>query len=164
MPLLYVPGNHDPSLRPPDTAWSPLHAESAQPGPAGCDNIDGRVVEVGGVRVAGLGGSVRYRPGANQYMQAQMHWRVLNIGIRVRLKRVRARRKLDVLVTHAPPFGISTAEDAAHIGFVAFDQLMRDLPPCSSSTATCTHGRAQPEREVHSTRIVNAVPSRLVEI
>ncbi len=164
VPLLYVPGNHDPSLRPVDTTWSPLQTEKVQPGPAGCTNIDGRVVDVGGIRVAGLGGSLRYRRGANQYTQAQMRWRVLSVELRVHLKRVRRGRKLDVLVTHAPPYGISTAVDAAHVGFVAFHQVIRDLHPSLLIHGHVhPYGRAQPEREAGGTRIVNAVPSRLVE-
>src|SRR5438093_2983758 len=62
VPLLYVPGNHDPSLRPPDTTWTPLRAidlERPAPGPQGCVNIDGRLLEVRGLRIAGLGGSLR---------------------------------------------------------------------------------------------------------
>lgn len=165
VPLLYVPGNHDPSLRRVDTTFSPLHAETMLPGPAGCDNIDGRMVEVAGLRVAGLGGCLRYRPGANQYTQAQMRWRVVSIALRMRLKRVRNGRKLDVLVTHAPPYATSTVVDAAHVGFVAFHQLIRDQRPLVLVHGHVhPYGRAQPERDVGGTRIVNAVPSRMVEI
>lgn len=49
-PLLYVHGNHDTDYqrRPPE----------------GCTCIEDTVYEVNGVRIAGLGGSVRYKPGA----------------------------------------------------------------------------------------------------
>ena len=165
VPLLYVPGNHDPSLRPVDTTWSPLRHESIQRGPAGCDNIDGRVVDVAGLRVAGLGGSFRYRSGANQYSQAQMRWRVAALEFRIRLKRVRRGRKLDALVTQAPPYRASAAVDPAHVGFAAFLQVIRDLHPLLLVHGHVhPYGRPQPEREVGATRIVNAVPSRLVEI
>ena len=79
VPLLYVPGNHDPSLKPPDMTWMPLRSELPVPGPQGCTNIDGRVVEVNGLRVAGLGGSLRYKEGPNQYTQAQMGRRALRL-------------------------------------------------------------------------------------
>jgi Icc-related predicted phosphoesterase len=165
VPLLYVPGNHDPSLRPVDTTFSPLLVEPVRPGPAGCDNIDGRVVEMAGLHVAGLGGCLRYREGANQYTQAQMRRRVLSIEVRVRLKRVRRGRKLDVVVTHAPPYGTSTAVDAAHVGFVSFHQLIRDQrPQLLVHGHVHPYGRVQPERDLDGTRIVNAVPSRLVEL
>jgi len=55
VPLLYVPGNHDPGLEPPDATWMPLRAIApAGPGPEGCVNIDGRLVEVREAKVRAL--------------------------------------------------------------------------------------------------------------
>ncbi len=165
VPLLYVPGNHDPSLKMPDLSWMPLQAEVPRPGPAGCDNIDGRVVEVRGLRIAGLGGSLRYRPGPNQYTQAQMGRRALRLEVRIRFRRVRNARKLDVLVTHAPPFGLVPPRDPAHAGFVAFTRLIKNFRPLLH-----VHGHVHPygrqiaERHIGSTRIVNAVPSRVIDL
>lgn len=58
-PLLYVHGNHDTDYqrRPPE----------------GCTCIEDTVYEVNGVRIAGLGGSVRYKPGPFQYTQREMN-------------------------------------------------------------------------------------------
>src|SRR2546425_3329828 len=81
VPLLYVPGNHDPDLSPGDSTWSPLSAEPPRRGPEGCINVDGRVVDAAGLRVAGLGGSMRYKPGPNQYSESQMFWRGLPAGV-----------------------------------------------------------------------------------
>ena len=165
VPLLYVPGNHDPNLRPPDTTWSPLQFETPVPGPPGCENVDGRVMEVSGLRVAGLGGSLRYNRGDNQYSQAQMQRRVLSLELWIRLKRVRGGRKLDVFITHAPPFDVTEAEDAAHVGFVAFHRIIRNLHPILLVHGHIhPYGKTQPERQIDGTRIVNAVPSRLIEI
>jgi uncharacterized protein len=165
VPLIYVPGNHDPSLRRADTTWAPLEQEGPLPGPEGCENVDGRVIEVRGLRVAGLGGSLRYKPGPNQYTQAQMRWRTLSLEFRIRLKRVRAGNKLDVFITHAPPFGVTEAEDAAHVGFIAFQRIIRDLHPVLLVHGHVhPYGRTLPQRRIDGTRIVNAVPSRLIEI
>jgi Icc-related predicted phosphoesterase len=165
VPLLYVPGNHDANVKPADTTWLALEQEAPIPGPEGCDNVDGRVIEVGGIRVAGLGGSLRYKSGPNQYTQAQMRWRAANLEFRIRLKRVRAGRKLDVLVTHAPPFGRSEAEDSAHVGFVAFNRIIRGLHPVLMVHGHVhPYGKTLPERRADGTRIVNAIPSRLIEI
>jgi hypothetical protein len=166
VPLLYVLGNHDPSLKPPDPTWVPLHADEPVPGPRGCDNIDGRLIEIAGLRIAGLGGSVRYRPGANQYTQGEMRRRALNLELRIRLKRVpRSRRALDILVTHAPPFGMASAQDAAHAGFVPFERLIRSFGPLLVVHGHIhPYGRHQPERAIGPTRILNAVPSRLIEV
>jgi hypothetical protein len=165
VPLLYVPGNHDPSLRPTDSTWSPLQFEPQVPGPDGCENVDGRIVEARGLRIAGLGGSLRYKAGPNQYSQAQMRWRALSLEVRARLKRVRNRRRLDILVTHAPPFGFAEAKDATHVGFVAFQRLIQDFQPLLLVHGHIhPYGRSQPERRSGVTRVVNVVPSRMIEI
>ena len=167
VPLLYVPGNHDQSLKRPDLTWMPLRSELALPelGPAGCENVDGRVVEAGGLRVAGLGGSIRYKDGPNQYSQGQAARRALRLEVLIRLKRVRRGRKLDVLVTHAPPFGLAEAKDSAHVGFVATLRLIQHFQPL---VAVHGHvhpfGRTLPERRVGRTRVINVVPWRLIEI
>jgi Icc-related predicted phosphoesterase len=166
VPLLYVPGNHDPSLEPPGMTWMPLRAElPTGPGPAGCVNIDGKLVTVCGLRIAGLGGSIRYKHGPNQYSQGQMGRRALRIGLRARLGRARNDRKLDVLVTHAPPFGLAESQDGAHVGFVAFLRLIRNFHPLLAVHGHIhPYGRALPERRLNDTRVVNVVPSRLLEV
>lgn len=166
VPLLYVPGNHDPSLKPADSSWGPLRVEEPAPGPRGCECIDGRVVEAAGVLVAGLGGSVRYNRGVNQYTQGEMRRRAMHLELRVRLKRVPpGRRRLDVLVSHAPPFGMASAQDAAHAGFAAFERVIRSFAPLLAVHGHVhPYGRSQPERAIGSTRIINVVPSRLIEV
>jgi Icc-related predicted phosphoesterase len=166
VPLLYVPGNHDPDLKPSDGTWSPLGAEPEAKGPEGCINVDGRVEEAGGLRVAGLGGSMRYRPGPNQYTPAQMRWRAARIEVRARLRRSRGGRRLDVLVTHAPPEGLAGHEDdVAHRGFAAFNRLIKNLSP-----RLLVHGHVhpygvrRPAQRLGGTLIINAVPHRVIEI
>jgi hypothetical protein len=139
VPLLYVPGNHDPDLkgRPLDgeiigltRAGFRRNWETDPPGPLGGINTDGRLVEEGGLRLAGLGGSVRYSKGPNQYTQAQMRSRALRLEMRGRLKRVMNGRAVDVLLAHSPPAGLGDdPEDPAHRGFVAFHRLVKKLSP-----------------------------------
>lgn len=107
-PLLYVHGNHDGSYekRPPE----------------GCDCVDGRVAEVKGLRVAGLGGSYRYSGGPHQYTEAQMRRRIR------RLRR-KLRDGVDILLTHAPAAGYGDREDMAHRGFEAFTEFMDAYGP-----------------------------------
>ncbi|HVD46453.1 MAG TPA: metallophosphoesterase [Candidatus Limnocylindria bacterium] len=164
VPLVYVPGNHDPELRSPDPTWAPLGAERPLPGPQGCENVDGRVVVAAGLRIAGLGGSMRYKPGSNQYSDAEMRWRALSLEVRVKLNPSRRARKVDVLLTHSPPLGWGQ-DDLAHRGFSAFVRLVKDLEP-----KVLVHGhvhpfgRTKPERLLGTTQIINAVSSRLLEI
>ena len=164
VPLVYVPGNHDPELRSPNPTWAPLGAERPLPGPQGCENVDGRVVVAGGLRIAGLGGSMRYKPGSNQYSDAEMRWRALSLEVRVKLNPSRRARRVDVLLTHSPPLGWGQ-DDLAHRGFSAFVRLVKDLEP-----KVLVHGhvhpfgRTKPERLLGTTQIINAVSSRLLEI
>ena len=55
-PLLYVRGNHDGvyDRNPPD----------------GCISIDDRIYDYRGLRILGLGGSMRYRPGGDMYTES----------------------------------------------------------------------------------------------
>ena len=60
VPLVFVPGNHDPDLSGYRTSRAGLTLRSGLPArppwPTGAVNTDGRVVDVAGLRVAGLGG------------------------------------------------------------------------------------------------------------
>ena len=56
--LLYVRGNHDANYR-------------TNP-PEGCECIEDKLVTVNGLRILGLGGSLWYNGGANQYTERQM--------------------------------------------------------------------------------------------
>ncbi len=183
VPLLYVPGNHDPhvtrptapALRSPFVGVQPaflptstarghdIWDEARQAGPAGCVSVDGRVIEVGGLRVAGLGGSHRYSDGPNQYTQGQMRLRALRLAFRARLRHPAA--GVDVLVTHAPPLGLGDEQDRCHQGFAPFHTLVERLSP-----KLLVHGHVHPYGEVRSdrvigrTRVVNAIPRRLLEV
>lgn len=165
VPLVYVPGNHDPEVRSGDPTWAPLRAEKPQPGPQGCDNADGRVVVAAGLRIAGLGGSMRYKPGPNQYTDSEMRWRALSLEMRIRLNPARGARKLDVLLTHAPPLGWGAPDDLAHRGFAGFVRLVKDLTPrLFIHGHVHPYGRAQVERKLAGTQIINAVPLRLIDL
>jgi hypothetical protein len=165
VPLLYVPGNHDPDVRPPDTTWTPARATIPDPGPQGCINVDGRVVQEHGWRIAGLGGSLRYKAGPNQYSQGQMGRRALRLELALRLKRAQRGRKLDILVSHAPPFGAAEAKDAAHVGFVALLRLIRHFRPVVAVHGHVhPYGRVIPERVMGATRVINVVPWRVIEV
>lgn len=165
VPLVYVPGNHDAELRSSDPTWTPLGADAPERGPLGCENADGRVVTAAGVRIAGLGGSMRYRRGPNQYTDAQMRWRALSLAARVKLNPFSAARKVDVLLTHAPPLGWGSQDDLAHRGFAAFVPLVKDLAPKVLIHGHLhPYGRSKPERNLGATLVVNAVPLRIVEI
>ena len=110
VPLLYVPGNHDQSYekRPPE----------------GCIDIDGRVYEYKGLRIAGLGGSCRYKDGSYMYTERQMRARLWRLR-----RRIARKGGLDLFVTHAPARGYGDMEDLAHRGFACFNDLLQKEKP-----------------------------------
>jgi calcineurin-like phosphoesterase family protein len=165
VPLVFVPGNHDAELRSSDPTWTPLGTDAPERGPLGCENADGRVLVAAGLRIAGLGGSMRYRRGPNQYTEAEMRWRALGLSMRIKLNPFRAARKPDILLTHAAPLGWGSQDDLAHRGFAAFLPLVKDLAPKLLIHGHLhRYGQSKPERQLAGTRIINAVPLRLIEI
>lgn len=120
VPVFYVPGNHDPADRP--------NVEGAHA--AGCVNLDLRSVECQEVLLAGLGGSIRYRPDAvNQYTQQEAYLRAFRMVPALLRNRARYGRALDILVTHSPPFGVHDDDSSAHRGLKAINWLLRWARP-----------------------------------
>ena len=110
VPLLYVHGNHDEKY--------------ASIPPEGCFCIEDDIYVHEGIRILGLGGSMRYRPGAHQYTEKEMRRRIR----RLRLKLWRY-GGFDILVTHAPMQGFHDGEDRCHQGFAAFRSLLEQYQP-----------------------------------
>jgi hypothetical protein len=149
VPLVFVPGNHDADLSGYRVSRAGLTLRAGLPArppwPDGAVSADGRVVDVAGLRIAGLGGSRRYRPGPNQYSDRQQARRAWRLALRARLHRSPAPRQgeahgLDVLLTHAPPRGVGDGTDPAHQGFPALNVLAARLQP-----ALLLHGHVDPD-------------------
>ena len=117
VPLVFVPGNHDPDLSGYRISRAGLTLRAGMPvrppWPDGAVNADGRVVDVAGLRVAGLGGCRRYSGGPNQYTDRQQARRALALRARARWRRQRDGRGIDVLLAHAPPGGRRSPRRAA---------------------------------------------------
>lgn len=163
VPFLHVPGNHD--LPHSADRWDRTTRDLPIPREAG--SLDGRIVHEQGLLLAGLGGSVRYRPdGVHQYTQAEMTRRIMALTPRLWLNRMRYGRALDILVTHAPPKGIHDGADPAHVGFSAFNRFIARFRP-----RYVLHGHSHVWRrdtimttQVGSTAVLNVYPYRVIEI
>ncbi len=105
-PLLYVYGNHDSEE------------------PEGCICIEDQIYTYKGLRILGLGGSMRYRPGPHQYSESQMKWRISLLWWQ--LKR---NKGFDILLTHAPAKNLGDGDDLCHTGFQCFLELMEKYKP-----------------------------------
>lgn len=121
--LVYVRGNHD---RGPQYTVEGRVLQQVQGGV----DIHGRVVIRSGLLLAGLEGSMRYRPGAPfMYTESEMRWEVTRLLPQLLYCRLRYGRFLDILVTHSPPFGIHDRPDLAHVGFKVFRAFMQWFKP-----------------------------------
>lgn len=109
-PLLYVHGNHDGIYR-------------TQP-PEGCVCIEDKILRYKGLRILGLGGSIRYKEGPCMYTESQMRSRAFKARLRSILT-----RGVDILVTHAPARGWGDMEDLPHRGFACFNTFLRVVRP-----------------------------------
>jgi len=157
-PVLYVHGNHDKMRILREDGWH------EQTGPGGCINLEGRVVSCKGLLIAGLGGSMRYRPdGQFQYTERQMAGRLLRLAPRLQWNRWRYGRAVDILVTHAPPRGVHDASDLCHTGFRTFREFIQRYQP-----RYVVHGHVDPMglaprvSQVGRTTVVNAFGYRLI--
>ena len=174
VPLLFVPGNHDPDLKVKPDGMDPadfsrsfgLPRMSREPaGPPGCLNLDGRILDAGGLRFAGLGGSMRYKPGPNQYTERQMRLRALVLETRAVGSRARDRQPVDILATHSPALGIGDGDDPPHRGFASFHRLLRKLAPRYHLHGHVhPYGRVVQRQRFGSTTVINVVGRTVLDI
>ena len=143
-PVVYVHGNHDDHY--------------AQKPPEGCLCADGKILQVRGVRILGLGGSFRYRPDAvNMYTEADMAARIASLR-----RKLRATGGFDVLLTHAPIRHLGDEDHPSHRGFECFGPLLERYRP-----AVMVHGHMhqaysaffQRQREYQGIPVINASTS-----
>ena len=109
-PVLYVHGNHDACYE-------------TKP-PEGCVCIEDGIFEYRGLRLVGLGGCMRYKPGKHQYTDRQMARRARHLAMKLKLC-----GGFDVLVAHAPMRDFGDAKDRAHRGFLALRRMVERYHP-----------------------------------
>lgn len=140
VPLLYVHGNHDDKYE--------------RIPPEGCICIEDSIYVHNGVRILGLGGSMRYSSGKHQYTEKQMKQRVA----RLRFKLFR-KGGFDILVTHSPAYQLNDGRDLPHQGFQAFRDLIEKYHPkyFLHGHVHMTYGRKHKRYDKYQdTHIINA--------
>jgi Icc-related predicted phosphoesterase len=157
VPCLFVHGNHD----------RPLHMANGctLTKPGGWVNLDGRSVKVKGILLAGLEGSIRYKPRAPfQYTDGEMAYKVWRLIPTLLVNRVLYGRYLDILIAHSPPFGIHDGDDLPHRGFKAFLGLMaRFRPRYLLHGHKHVYGMEPPRTRYRDTEVINVYPFRVLE-
>ncbi len=160
VPVLYVRGNHDDKPMHMSGGRIATHAE-------GCVDVHGRTVHEAGLLVAGIEGSMRYRPdGTCMYTDREVATRLAQLFPRLLLNQVRYGRYLDVLLAHAPPYGIHDRSDLPHTGFKPFLPFMRVFRP---RYLLHGHVHAYPPYSVTQTRyydtyVINVYPYQVIDI
>ncbi len=149
-PLLYVRGNHDKKYD-----YKP---------PLGCTSIEDKIFDFRGLRILGLGGSMRYIPEEkDQYTEEEMAARIRKVNRQATLM-----NGFDILVTHSPAKGYGDMSDLPHQGFACFNDLLDKWKP-----KYMMHGHVHPtyshdfKRDMlhpSGTRIINAYESFMLEI
>ena len=109
-PLLYVYGNHD------------QHYDRNPP--LGCECIEDQIYNYQGLRILGLGGSMRYKPGKNMYTEQEMEKRISRLAAALMIT-----NGFDLLVSHSPARGYGDLEDLPHRGFECFNALLQKYKP-----------------------------------
>ena len=146
-PILYVHGNHDDRYE--------------QTPPDGCICIEDRIYVYKGVRILGLGGSMRYKPGEHQYTQTQMRRRVRKLW-----GRLKYHRGFDILLTHAPAYRLNDGDDMPHRGFEAFRTLLDRYQPAYfvHGHVHMNYGRNFPRLSAYNgTQVINAYEKYIFE-
>ncbi len=131
----------------------------------GAELVSDRTIRVDDVIVAGLGGSMRYNDGSNQFSEFQMFLRVVRLVPRLWWNRLVHGRYLDILLTHAPPYRIHDKSDPCHTGFRSFLWLMRTFKP-----RYLLHGHvhlydrnAERVTRYHNTEVINVFSHYLLD-
>lgn len=109
-PVIYVHGNHDKKYK---------HTP-----PEGCICIEDQIYVYKGIRILGLGGSMKYNSDEHQYTEWEMRKRVRKLRWQLFLN-----KGFDVLVTHAPAYGLNDGDDLPHRGFQVFNTLIDKYNP-----------------------------------
>ena len=109
-PLLYIHGNHDSSYdkRPPE----------------GCICIEDRIVDFGGLRILGIGGSLKYKPASHMFTEKEMRHRLLKAGVKAFVS-----GGFDILLAHSPCRGYRDMEDLPHRGYECFNPFLDRWKP-----------------------------------
>jgi len=117
-PLFFVFGNHHTEKM----------ANNAHQG-CGCFHVGSKIRREEGLIIAGLGGSMLYNRGPNQFSDLRMKCEMLKLIPRMLFYRIIHKRYLDILLTHAPPFGVHDKPDLCHRGFKSFLWFMKKFRP-----------------------------------
>lgn len=95
----------------------------------GAEYIGFKTKKEANILFAGLGGSMLYNHGPNQFTELQMFLHILKLMPKLLFNRIFYGRFCDIVVTHAPPQGIHDKTDTCHRGFKCYKWFMHVCKP-----------------------------------
>ncbi|MDR0321844.1 MAG: metallophosphoesterase [Treponema sp.] len=130
-PLFFVFGNHNTEeLKHYKKLWNtPLIQNENDYFGCGAVHLGTKIKTEGKFIIAGLGGSIRYNNGANQFTDFEMFMEITKLIPRLLWNRIVHGRYVDILLTHSPPLGIHDKKDKCHTGFKIYLWFMRTFKP-----------------------------------
>jgi Icc-related predicted phosphoesterase len=147
-PILYVHGNHDRKYE--------------KKPPQGCICIDDDIFEYNGLKILGLGGSMCYNYGLFQYTDKEMKKRYMRL-----LPKLWKSKGIDILLTHAPAYGLNDGADLPHKGFEVFRTILDKYEPklFVHGHVHLNYGREHKREDMYkNTKVINAFEKYIVEI
>ena len=132
-PLFFIFGNHQLNelkhfRKINDTAITMDYEDNSFMG-CGAVHLGSKVKSEKNFIVAGLGGSMRYNRGKNQFSDREMYLEAIKLIPQLIWNRLVHGRFVDILLTHAPPKGVHDKKDKCHCGFKAFLWFMKVFKP-----------------------------------
>lgn len=145
--VLYVPGNHDDGY--------------LEHPPLGCISIDDQLFVWKGLRIVGLGGSMRYKQGPFQYTDKEMDKRIRKLK-----SRIHKQGGVDILVTHAPAYHHYDGSDRCHTGFESFLTFLDKYKPAYffHGHIHLNYGNYPRYSQIGSTQVINSFEKAIVEV
>ena len=147
-PVLYVHGNHDGCYE--------------KTPPEGCLCIENQIYVHNGVRILGLGGSMRYKDGPHQFSQKEMKKRARKMWFSLH-----RHKGFDILLAHSPAYKINDSDDLPHMGFEAFVDLMDEYSPSyfiHGHVHATYGGKYKRISQYKDTTIINGFQQYLLEV
>ena len=126
-----VHGNHDPKDMP------------------GINDLHCKVVVFKGIKISGFGGAQKYKDHPNHYTEREV------------AKGMKKIPKVDVFISHSPPYAVSMNEDRIHQGFKAFDEYIEKKSP-----KYWLHGHLERNYEtmIGQTKVIGIAGKRLLTL
>ena len=130
-PLGFVFGNHNLKYIPRYRREYKTHFDrhDVEQQSFGSEYIGGKNWRVKGLLVAGLGGTLKYNKGMNQFSEFRMLRWILKLLPGLIWNKIKYKRYIDILLTHTPPRGIQDRDDICHRGFKIFITFMDIFKP-----------------------------------